>query len=178
MPEYDSTVRYKTIEGFPNYMIGSDGSVWSNQRTRGLPWRKLSPGTDTDGYKHVVLRRDNKSHLRKVHQLVLESFVGPRPDGMVCRHFPDRTRSNNDLDNLSWGTPKQNTADMIIQGTAVPKPKGEACSWSKLTADDVREIREAYATGNISQRELGERKGVSQTVIGDAIRGTSWGHVT
>ena len=41
-----------------------------------------------------------------VHRLVLEAFVGPCPEGMCCRHFPDRDPSNNKLENLSWGTKK------------------------------------------------------------------------
>lgn len=37
-----------------------------------------------------------------VHHLVLEAFVGPCPEGCEALHADDQ-RSNNRLDNLSWG---------------------------------------------------------------------------
>lgn len=54
MPEFDSTVEYRDVEGFPGYKVGNDGSVWSSLvrtarkgRRRGFSyalsdnWRKL-----------------------------------------------------------------------------------------------------------------------------------------
>lgn len=51
----------------------------------------------------------------KVHILVLEAFVGPRPDGMVGRHRNDDT-TNNALTNLCWGTRVENVQDAVRNG--------------------------------------------------------------
>lgn len=51
----------------------------------------------------------------KVHQVVLEAFVSPRPEGMVCRHL-DGNSLNNNLFNLKWGTPTENMQDMVKHG--------------------------------------------------------------
>jgi len=44
----------------------------------------------------------------------------------------------------------------------------------KLTDGEIRQIRELYAMGNISQAALGERFGVTQANIGHVVRGSSW----
>lgn len=77
----------------------------------------LEPRKNRQGYLQVRLRTEFGSRIFLVHRLVLEAFVGPCPPGMMCRHFPDRTRSNNQLSNIQWGTAKENSADMIVHGT-------------------------------------------------------------
>lgn len=72
----------------------------------------LSPRPNDTGYLTVVI--GNKP--RKVHALVLETFVGPRPlkhDG--CHNDGDRT--NNALPNLRWATRAENMADARAHGT-------------------------------------------------------------
>lgn len=53
---------------------------------------------------------------RLVHVMVLEAFVGPRPDGYHAAH-EDGTRDNNRLSNLAWKTPAENAADRRRHGT-------------------------------------------------------------
>lgn len=55
---------------------------------------------------HVNGKRVN----RYIHQLVLETFIGPCPSGKQTCHKDDYTLNNN-LTNLYWGTPKQNGRD-------------------------------------------------------------------
>lgn len=50
-----------------------------------------------------------------VHMLVLEAFIGPRPEGMWALHWDDDKR-NNRLDNLRWGTPSDNNLDAVRNG--------------------------------------------------------------
>lgn len=49
---------------------------------------------------------------RSVGELVLETFVGPKPKGMKCIHL-DGDLENNRLDNLVWG-PKDDALDISI----------------------------------------------------------------
>ena len=48
---------------------------------------------------------------------------------------------------------------------------------SKIVEQDVREIRDLYASGLFFQREIGEMYGLSQTMIGHIVRGTYWRRV-
>jgi len=45
---------------------------------------------------------------------------------------------------------------------------------SKLTPDQVREIRSLYATGDYSQQKLAERFGVSKPVVGNIVTGKGY----
>lgn len=118
------------VGDFNIYEVSDLGRVRSIDRvtpyrntTRFFKGKILSPGTDTSGTsngRHFVMlftasgtpRRVN----RKVHHLVLEAFVGPRPEGMECLHWDDNP-SNNRLENLRWGTHSENTMDSIRNGT-------------------------------------------------------------
>lgn len=69
------------------------------------------------GY-HVVSLSDRKQY--RLHVLILEAFVGPRPAGMQGCH-KDNDKSNNTLENLRWDTPVGNTGDrQSYQGQANP----------------------------------------------------------
>lgn len=101
----------RAIPGYPGYCVDNAGCVYGKDgRKRALHTKKHKP------YLTVGLSIGGTTKTRLVHQLVLEAFIGPRPDGMEGRHL-DGDRFNNRLDNLAWGTPKQNTADSIAHGT-------------------------------------------------------------
>ena len=63
---------------------------------------------------------------RYVHHLVLEAFVGLRPQGTEACHS-DGDATNNRLDNLRWDTSESNKADAIRLGQFWPilRKKGE-----------------------------------------------------
>nr|WP_243737862.1 HNH endonuclease [Blastococcus xanthinilyticus] len=50
-----------------------------------------------------------------MHRLVLLAFTGPASPGEVGRHM-DGDPSNNRACNLAWGSPAENTADMLRMG--------------------------------------------------------------
>ncbi|MCG7596363.1 NUMOD4 motif-containing HNH endonuclease [Mycobacterium sp. PSTR-4-N] len=74
------------------------------------PSRAGAPGKD---YPSVALGKGNH---RTIHRLVLETFVGPCPDGTeACHNNGDRF--DNRLDNLRWDTPSNNNRDKRSHGT-------------------------------------------------------------
>ncbi|QZE10860.1 hypothetical protein SEA_CHISANAKITSUNE_96 [Gordonia phage ChisanaKitsune] len=75
------------------------------------PAGELRGYLDRNGYVRVKI----KGRTYKVHNLVLELFVGPRPSGLVARHLDD-VKDNNHVSNLKWGTQKENVADIITNG--------------------------------------------------------------
>lgn len=75
--------------------------------------RTIKPGFG--GYLTVVLYRNNKGHGVRVHTLVLEAFIGPRPDDMECCH-DNGDPSDARLSNLYWGTHSQNQLDQVRHG--------------------------------------------------------------
>ncbi len=71
--------------------------------------------TDRGGYLNVHLAKDGHKVTPGVHVVVLEAFVGPRPDGMVGCHN-DGDPSNNRIDNLRWDTREANARDTVTHG--------------------------------------------------------------
>lgn len=173
-------VEYRPIAGFLGYRVGNDGTVWSCWRRGSLPvltdnWRqrKLKISKKT-GYVMAGLKREDGYHWLLVHRIVLEAFVGPCPNGHECRHFPDPNRQNNNLSNLSWGTRQQNAADKVLHGSIVC---GERQSLSKLTEEDVREIRSLYHSGRAKQTALANQYGITQANVSEIVRNRTWRHL-
>jgi len=172
--------RYALIPGFPAYRAGDDGSIWSCFRhgwgtyVLGDKWRRLKPTIISSGKKshrkydrlQVSLRKDGKTFKLLVHDLVLMSFVGPRPENNVCCHFPDRNPLNCHLKNLRWATQKDNMEDQRYHRT---RPGGENHHNAKLTNLEVAEIRSLEGTA--SQYKLAERFGVGQSCISNILLG-------
>jgi hypothetical protein len=178
------SIEYRNIPGFPGYRVGNDGSVWSQWKRVGTPgkrgtmfilgnaWRQLKPTAQRSGHLRVALYPG--AIRRLVHHLVLEAFIGPRPEGMECCHFPDRNPANNQIDNLRWDTPTANGNDAARHGT---RARGETQGAAKLTSESVLAIRADHATGLFSQRQLAQKYGVDQTNIGQIVRRKSWRHI-
>lgn len=139
----------------------------SGWRNTGVRYFTPSSSGKNKKYKRVLLRNPDKQ--RPVHQLVLEAFVGPRPENCEVRHL-DGDPSNNRLDNLAWGTKAENQADKIKHGTIL---RGTANPASKLTEADVLAIR----ASSKRQVDLAEIYGVSQPIISAIRLRKIWKHV-
>ena len=121
-----SNERWLPVSGWEGYYEVSDyGRVRSVERVlnrsngRKYTVRQQVMATFREPKNHIVvtLNRDGKKSgvNRLVHQLVLEAFVGPRPDGLVACHRDDDP-DNNHVSNLRWGTYSDNTYDQIRNG--------------------------------------------------------------
>lgn len=118
--------RWRVIEGFPNYEVSNLGNVrsWAHKgRGRGKGRTKkprLLTATLRKGstdYLTVTLYSEEGRSVSLVHQLVTKTFHGPRPEGKVVRHLNGDPLDNR-AENLAWGTPKENSADRYVHGTA------------------------------------------------------------
>ena len=128
----------KEIPGFPHYLISISGKVWSKCRSKWLH----SCFTNKWGHMGVQLGRGHKKHI---HRLVLETFIGPCPKGMECRHL-DGNPQNNNLSNLKWDTHINNMRDKKMHGTNRYN-QCESNGRAKLSNDNVRMIVYMYRTG-------------------------------
>jgi hypothetical protein len=178
MPVTKSTVEYRPIPNFPGYCVGDDGSVWScktgGDTNRRGPWRQLKTRANKHGgHLQIVLMPGRV--MRYVHQLVLELFVGPRPEGMEARHFPDNNPANNRSSNLSWATPLTNQRDRQANKTDT---KGSRHGKAKLTEEIVRKIRSEYVRYKVTSKMLGKKYGVAHSTVEGVLEGKTWKHVS
>lgn len=103
---------WRPIHSRLDYQVSNLGRVRSFKFT--YP-RLIIPHPNRDGYLRVRLWEDNKPRYGFVHALVAAAFIGPRPAGLDVRHLDD-DKSNNRVENLAYGTRKQNIADMEANG--------------------------------------------------------------
>lgn len=123
---------------------------------------------DKDGYGAFQLNRTTTCRAHRVAFVLANKRL---PDGLV-RHTCDKPACVNP-EHLVDGTPKQNTQDMIARGRR-PSTAGEKNANAKLTAEDVRQIREQHAAGGISQAALGRKYKVDPSLINHIVRGRHW----
>lgn len=139
----------REIPGYPGYFVDIDGTVWSsklkggNDRAPGRrgALRRLTVHRTDKGYCRVNLDVEGTNQSRLVHQLVLEAFVGPKPDGCEGCHYPDHDKSNNRLENLRWDTHAENERD-AYRDRVPPKTKFcRRCGHEKSIADFYKDKR-------------------------------------
>jgi len=176
-----SIVEYRIIKDFPAYRVGSDGSTWSRfvrkkgfgkKHQIGSKWKRLKAKPGSHGYPVVCLSPGRQWFC--VHVLVLNAFRGPCPEGMESRHFPDRSRTNCNLANLSWAPPKINQRDRWIHGT---DNRGENHYAAKLTAKDVKSIRSDCESGIATRAELARHFGIGPSAISRIVSRKAWGSI-
>lgn len=127
---------------YPWIFVSSEGLVYSTLTTGCKPKRngpakelcqkrvgKTSTGSERP-YLGVGCGRGRKIDT---HLLVVGAFRGSRPTGHVVRHL-DGEHQNNEIDNLVWGTPKENSADTKRHGTFNPRGiRSRNPSWKSPT---------------------------------------------
>lgn len=169
---------WRSVVGYEGlYDVSDQGRVRSLDRAV-VQWNKggnctriyrgkvLQPVAMAKGYLTVCLSKDGKHRTVKIHQLVLQAFVGERGPGQVCRHGPQGVGCNA-LKNLCYGTQRENIQDRRRDGTDV---RGARNPRARLTEAQVIEIR----TSPKAVALLSEEYGVSESAIYSIKIRTSW----
>jgi hypothetical protein len=121
------------------YWVSSRGRVKS--RHGGLSPRPMSQYLDQAGYPVVGLSRDGKRTKYRVHVLMLTAFSGPRPPECLGRHLDD-VKANNNIENLAWGTSKENSDDKYRNGIGNQHFKKTHCvNGHELVGDNIYQNR-------------------------------------
>lgn len=93
----------------PKYTISKCGRVFG-------PSGREIKGWICGGYRRVRLYKDGKRQAdRDVHNLVAETFLGVKPEGLETRHL-DGVKTNCDVGNLKYGTHTENGLDTVRHG--------------------------------------------------------------
>lgn len=156
------------------YEVSSLGRVRSLERrvrlvsksgtevSRAVPERILRPAEDSAGYLSVCL---GAVRSRRVHQLVLEAFVGP-PEGQHALHANGDKKDNRE-ENLRYGSRSDNMIDLFYHGHR------------KLDREQVLRIRSAHARGfqRNEKKALAAEMEVSLSTIQDVARRRSYTYV-
>lgn len=163
MPRYTPFMTHEVWKD----VVGLEGryEVSNLGRVRSLAFRGrgeaglMRPSPNYSGYQVITLGAHRKQY--RVHVLVLEAFVGPRPPGMQgCHNNGDR--ADNRLENLRWDTPKGNIADRRSFG-------GELNPRAKLTDAQRAEVIRRRLAGETAAA-LGREFGVSSVRVCQLVK--------
>jgi hypothetical protein len=165
------------VPGFPAYRLYPDGTIESRWRSGMFysgfetedKWTRPKLRRHEQGYLGIDLR-DGRGRSRRtyIHILIAEIFISPKPFvNAIVRHL-DGDSSNNRVENLAWGTYKENEDDKIRHGTWNTRNGG-----AKLSIDQVSEIRKRCDAGE-SQKDIALEFGVSRPTITRIANHTIW----
>lgn len=153
-------VCYRARQGSPEGILDR---FWSNVVKTGGCW--LYQNLEKDGYGYFRLGPQGPRHQQWfAHRFAWTAAYGPIPDGLEVCHKCD-VRNCVRPEHLFLGTHDENMADCSAKGRA----------WSKLSADDVREIKRLLPT--TPQKDLAKRFNISPQIISSIHLGKLWRQV-
>lgn len=166
----------KPVSDFPDYFVSKEGRVWSN-KSGGL--RELKALPDRLGYLHVCLYNAGKAKRFKIHRLVLAAFFG---ESALQVNHKDGVKSNNNLSNLEYCTPKENIAHAHALGLMTAKVESARERMkAKVGSKNVSSVLSDEEASNIlklkgrfSQAEAARLCQVSSVVVRDLWKGVSY----
>lgn len=165
-------IEWRPVSGYEGlYEVSSVGEVRSLPR-RGCNGRVLRTTATRTGHRKLTLSKDGIHTTALVHHLVLDAFVGKRPDGCECAHN-NGNPADNRIDNLRWDSHLNNIRDKAKHGTHKSHP-GASHPMCVCSEEQVLSILNASE----SQTELAHKFGISQPAVSDIKTGRSWGWLT
>jgi hypothetical protein len=116
--------------------------------------------------------------LEGAHRVAWMLTHGPIPDGLWVLHHCDNPPCCNAERHHYLGTGVDNVRDTIQRGRFVvgDRLRGRDHPLAKITVEDVRLIRSMAAAGE-SQRIVGLRFGISQSMVSQIVLNKLWQHV-
>lgn len=160
------------------YQVSNLGRIKSVPRKdrRGHPWsgRIMKPDITANGYCQILLSKDGVKEKRYVHHLVMESFVGTRPDGKQVNHI-NGDKTDNSIVNLEYCTSSENhfhSYRVLGKQAAWGDKQGNA----KLTKEQVLTIRSEHAN-KITGRKLAKMFNVDEATISAIVLRKIWKHL-
>ena len=112
----------------------------------------------------------------RINRLVLLVFdYNPNYKNLQANHI-DGNLGNNNLANLEWTTPKENSDHAMLYG--LHKMNGTDNPNNKLTEEQVKEICELIQTGKYYDTEIADMYGVTYTNVSDIHKGKIWTRVS
>ena len=117
----------------------------------------------------------NGKTWRTAHRVVMEAFVGKRPEGRECNH-KDGDKSNNRLYNLEWVTKSENEKHAHRIGLK-NNGQGDTSYYHKLKSGEVWLIKKLLASAATNQRRIAKMFKIHFSTISHIKKETTWNHI-
>lgn len=160
---------WKSLPGVPGVEVSTLGRVRtldrlesSEERTQFTKGRILKQYNVSDGYLQVNIKVDGKWTMKLVHRLVAQTFL-PNPDNLPQINHKNCIRTDNNVENLEWCTPKYNSQYREKYGVSRMEVAGKSVFAINLSTLEVLHFR--------SQVEASRELGVYVQSINNVIKG-------
>lgn len=162
----------KDIKGYEGlYAVTEDGRVWSYPRGNGMNKHGKFLKQETSGrYPMVSLMKNGNRKQATVHRLIAEAYLA-NPDSLPQVNHIDGDKANNHVLNLEWCDAHHNMRHAHDNNLVRLNPKSAeearkaGIARRLLSFKDAQDIRELYAAGGMTQKDIGEEYGVAKSVI-------------
>lgn len=186
----DSEVEFLAMIGLGWFHVDRRGLIWRRARYTGgdtpsiiflpEPIRAERSVARADSYLRVMFR--GRSAIRmavSAHRIVwMVTHHRPIPLCMEINHC-DGAKQNNHPSNLELVTRAQNVQHAVrVLGRRPKAQDGVLNAAAKLSVQQVMEIRALASAKAMSQREIAERFGISQSTVSDIFLRKGWSHIT
>jgi hypothetical protein len=180
-PEEWRRLSFQDLKEDEIYEISSYGRLrhWSAKKDE-FEIMKLST---VRGYRYFMWFKSNQGWSNKIkkiiHRLVADEFCEHKSKDQIFVVHLDHDKGNNYYKNLKWVTRKEMTEHnrsnpRVIQSHL--KRKGRITN-SKLTEEDVIELRRMVKAGEQKLYKIAEHFGITHTQLNRIRNGQNWAHV-
>jgi hypothetical protein len=164
----ESKEKFVSISGYEGlYKIAKTGEIYSVLRNKTLKHQ-----TQSNGYKTVNLWKDKKVKTCTIHRLIAQAFI-PNPNNKPVINHKNLNKADNSIENLEWCSHSENIKHAKDNGLGVGEKNGN----SKLTKEQVLEIREKYKFRKYTHIMLGNEYGVRENYIQRIVAKQVWKHI-
>lgn len=159
--------RWKPIVGFHGYWVSNFGRIYGHQN------KILNQILNKDGYYKVTLCVNGIHVDKRVNRLVAEAFL-PNPNNLPIVMHLDNDRTNNYVDNLSWGTYSENNKYMYTcdrhPGSLTEEIREKALEKTRKPVMSIN-VKNGEREYFISQHDAARSLNVSQQHIWGVLNG-------
>lgn len=139
-----------------NYIVHSDGKVWSKS------WNRfMNPQIHIKGYHRLGI---NKKKIL-LHRLIAQSFI-PNPDNLLQINHKNGNKLDNRVENLEWCDQSHNMRHAFLTGLNKSQ---------KLTECEVKKIK--YQSKDLTHKEIAKIYNVSRSHISSIKQNKSRQHI-
>ena len=161
----------KLIPNYEDYLISTDGKIWSNKTNK-----YLTPKYDKAGYVTIALYKGSRGSRKtlKIHRLVAITFIKNTENKPQVNHI-NGIKYDNRVENLEWNTSSENNLHAFKIGLRVNSENNRRLSGmrcKKLSEINSLKVR-CKITGKIykSITEAANSIGFSKSTLAKQLKG-------
>jgi len=155
---------------FTNYLITKNGEV-INKKTN----RTLKSYTNEEGYEVIKLSKDKKSHTRRIHRLVLETYNPIDNPHLYHAHHKNEIKSDNHLENLKWKLIPDHIREHQWNASEETRKRRSEAQKGRVVSEETRRKISKHHKGKVVSEE--HKKKMSEAKMGkpnQALVGKGW----